>query len=74
MYSWAVKEIGNPRAGSVVSVPLPVGDSIKVVVMWDDDYTFQTFEVSELQAVAMDEVQKKPNLFSIDGGGGETTH
>lgn len=77
MYAFTVTLVGDDREGSVVSPPCPIPgrDSMYVVIMWDDDYTFEVHSVEMLQARAASPQQKDaPNVLQFPGGPDETTH
>lgn len=50
MFSFQVKIKGHERVGSIVSTPFVKGDSSYVIVMWDDDFSFEELRVQNLQA------------------------
>ena len=82
MFTFAVKKKDDPRTGSVVSSPhfdntVGVDLGTWVVVMWDDDFSFEVINVTDLVAVPMEGYeQKKAKLSVISslGNEDETTH
>lgn len=76
MYGFQVRVKETERQGSICHGPFVSQDALQVVVMWDDDYSFSTLTVDQLQAVPDLSAMKQSGMtvLNFPGDGDDTAH